>query len=192
VARGPLGSVEEYCRHPEGLPLPPLPAPHHHLSQRALFLSVGALALSVVAMTTMFIFVYSHGSGALEAAAKASSRGGKVMLARERVAAQPVARAAVDTAGAAPAAQPLRGSAGSAPGERSLDSARASGDEARGAGAPALAVAPEHCTGPSHPLQSASAIELADGDGSLSVERHALSPSRSAAAYSGARAIGCE
>jgi hypothetical protein len=37
-------------------------------------LSVGALALSVVAMTTMFVFVYSHGSGALEAAAKMSSR----------------------------------------------------------------------------------------------------------------------
>jgi hypothetical protein len=32
-----------------------------------LVLSVGALALSVVAMTTMFIFVYSHGGRALEA-----------------------------------------------------------------------------------------------------------------------------
>jgi hypothetical protein len=32
-----------------------------------MLLSVGALALSVVAMTTMFIFVYSHGGRALEA-----------------------------------------------------------------------------------------------------------------------------
>jgi serine/threonine protein kinase len=70
-ARGLL--LEQYCRHPDGLP-PPLPPRHHHMSQRALLLSVGALALSVVAMTTMFIFVYSHGSGALESAATAASR----------------------------------------------------------------------------------------------------------------------
>jgi serine/threonine-protein kinase len=67
--RGP--SLEQYCRHPDGLPLPPPPARHHHLSQRALLLSVGALLLSVVAMTTMFVFVYSHGSVALESAATA-------------------------------------------------------------------------------------------------------------------------
>ena len=69
ATRGP--SLEQYCRHPDGLPLPPPPARHHHLSQRALLLSVGALLLSVVAMTTMFVFVYSHGSGALESAATA-------------------------------------------------------------------------------------------------------------------------
>jgi serine/threonine-protein kinase len=62
-------ALEQYCRHPDGLPLPPTPVRHHHLSQRALVLSVGALLSSVVAMTTMFVFVYSHGSGALESAA---------------------------------------------------------------------------------------------------------------------------
>jgi hypothetical protein len=72
--RGARAGSEAYCRHPDGLPPPPVPTLHQHLSQRALLLSVGALALSVVAMTTMFIFVYSHGSGALEAAAKTSSR----------------------------------------------------------------------------------------------------------------------
>jgi hypothetical protein len=115
------------------------------------------------------------------------------MLARERAPAQPVAHAAAAAPGASPAAPPLLGSAPAAPGERSLGSARAASHEAGGAEAPALVAAPsEHCEGPGHPLQSASAIELADGDGSLSVERHALNPSRSGAAYSGARAIGCE
>jgi serine/threonine protein kinase len=65
-----MSSVEEFCRQPEGgAPGPRLQSRQHSLSQRALLLSVGALALSVVAMTTMFIFVYSHGSRALEAAA---------------------------------------------------------------------------------------------------------------------------
>ena len=72
AVRGPL--LEQYCRHPDGLPLPPPPARHHHLSQRALLLSVGALLSSVVAMTTMFVFVYSHGSGALESAASVATR----------------------------------------------------------------------------------------------------------------------
>lgn len=63
---------EQFCHQPDGArPLPKEAAltretRHAHSSQRALVLSVGALALSVVAMTTMFIFVYSHGSGALE------------------------------------------------------------------------------------------------------------------------------
>ncbi len=75
------GDSEQYCRYPDGLSPAPLPQARHphlshqRLSQRALLLSVGALALSVVAMTTMFIFVYSHGSGALEAAASASQHG---------------------------------------------------------------------------------------------------------------------
>ena len=67
-------ALEQYCRHPDGLPMPPPAARHHHMSQRALLLSVGALLLSVVAMTTMFVFVYSHGSGALESAATAAGR----------------------------------------------------------------------------------------------------------------------
>jgi hypothetical protein len=72
-SEGTRGLIEEFCRDPEGTaPRPALQARHQHLSQRALLLSVGALALSVVAMTTMFIFVYSHGSGALEAATPAA------------------------------------------------------------------------------------------------------------------------
>jgi serine/threonine protein kinase len=90
--RGAL--VEQYCRHPDGMPPPPLPPRLHHLSQRALLLSVGALALSVVAMTTMFIFVYSHGSGALEAAASASPRGSAAALAQRAAAARLVEGAA--------------------------------------------------------------------------------------------------
>ncbi|MEY4545752.1 MAG: hypothetical protein RL685_1947 [Pseudomonadota bacterium] len=58
---------EEFCRQPAGFAAA-LPPPHEpSTSQRAMLLSVGALALSVVAMTTMFIFVYSHGGRALEA-----------------------------------------------------------------------------------------------------------------------------
>jgi serine/threonine protein kinase len=70
---------EQFCHQPDGVgPLPKGPAltretRHVHSSQRALVLSVGALALSVVAMTTMFIFVYSHGSGALEGKSAAGS-----------------------------------------------------------------------------------------------------------------------
>lgn len=60
--------VEEFCRQPTGfVPAPPPPAREPRTSQRALALSVGALALSVVAMATMFAFVYSHGGRALEA-----------------------------------------------------------------------------------------------------------------------------
>jgi eukaryotic-like serine/threonine-protein kinase len=76
LGRADEAVAEQYCRHPDGLPLAPVRSSHQSLSQRALLLSVGALALSVVAMTTMFIFVYSHGSGALEAAATAASRSG--------------------------------------------------------------------------------------------------------------------
>jgi serine/threonine protein kinase len=60
---------EDFCRQPVGATPVLIPPAHQHMSQRALMLSVGALALSVVAMTTMFIFVYSHGSRALESAA---------------------------------------------------------------------------------------------------------------------------
>jgi serine/threonine protein kinase len=91
IAQSTRGTLERYCRHPDGMPPPPVPAPrHHHLSQRALLLSVGALALSVVAMTTMFIFVYSHGSGALESAATAASRtAGPAHVQRASVTPQP-------------------------------------------------------------------------------------------------------
>ncbi len=58
---------EEFCRQPAGfIPAPPPPAREPRTSQRAMVLSVGALALSVVAMTTMFVFVYSQGGRALE------------------------------------------------------------------------------------------------------------------------------
>jgi serine/threonine-protein kinase len=184
------GSLEEYCRHPDGLPLPPLPAPHHHLSQRALLLSVGALALSVVAMTTMFIFVYSHGSGALEAAAKASSRGARTALAREAhaPAAQPSARLPAFSPGSAPGAV----SAAPPTGERWLGGARPSGDRAAaGSEPPALAAAAsDHCTRPNHPHAGPDSERAVEGEGTLSVQRHALSPR--SGAYSAARAIECE
>jgi serine/threonine-protein kinase len=185
---GLRGAVEEYCRHPDGLPLPPLPAPHHHLSQRALLLSVGALALSVVAMTTMFIFVYSHGSGALEAAAKASSRtGNKAVLVREaHVPAQPP--------GVATSAPPVLGAAASTLAERASGADRELGRATTGAGESALTAAADHCVGPGHhPLHAGSEMDLAAEDESgISVQRRALTPNRSGGAYSAARAIECE
>jgi serine/threonine protein kinase len=60
------GFAEEFCRQPAGFVATVTPARESGANQRALLLSVGALALSVVAMTTMFIFVYSHGERALE------------------------------------------------------------------------------------------------------------------------------
>jgi serine/threonine protein kinase len=76
------GLAEEFCRQPAGFVTSvAAPSREPNASQRALLVSVGALALSVVAMTTMFIFVYSHGERALEvpaatrsAAALASAR----------------------------------------------------------------------------------------------------------------------
>jgi serine/threonine protein kinase len=63
----PTQGCEEFCRQPAGfVSSVALPARDPSGNQRALLLSVGALALSVVAMTTMFIFVYSHGERALE------------------------------------------------------------------------------------------------------------------------------
>ena len=57
----------EFCRQPRGfVTAAPAPTREQHLTHRALSLSVGALVLSVVAMTTMFVFVYSHGESALE------------------------------------------------------------------------------------------------------------------------------
>jgi serine/threonine-protein kinase len=60
---------DDFCRQPAGFVTSTPAAREPNASQRALALSVGALALSVVAMTTMFIFVYSHGERALEAPA---------------------------------------------------------------------------------------------------------------------------
>jgi serine/threonine-protein kinase len=83
-------SVEEFCRQPHGeVPAPRPPNRQQYLSQRALLLSVGALALSVVAMTTMFIFVYSHGSRALEAAAVTQPPGAEPVSALHRAASRP-------------------------------------------------------------------------------------------------------
>jgi serine/threonine protein kinase len=94
VSSGGAG-VEQFCRHPGGVaPLPIMQQRHQHLSQRAIAFSVGALALSVVAMTTMFIFVYSHGSDALEAGAAYAG------TARARASAQMLAKA--DARGADP------------------------------------------------------------------------------------------
>jgi serine/threonine protein kinase len=155
-ARGAL--LERYCRHPDGLP-PPQPTRHHHMSQRALLLSVGALALSVVAMTTMFIFVYSHGSGALESGATASSR--------------------------TPAGEPAR----------VLAEVSAEAAASKGVVHPPLASAtrPEHCDVGAHPLRGASVIDLsAEGEGSVSVQQHALRPGLGLGAYPGVRAIACE
>jgi len=158
---------EQYCRHPDGLPPPPPPPRHHHLSQRALLLSVGALALSVVAMTTMFIFVYSHGSGALEAAAKATRT-------PARIAASLAATAEQQTAALPqPPAPPAR--------------AALSPLASHPAGGVAQA---EVCPAPSHgrAIHSASVLELSDdADPNLGVQQHALEP-----AYRGARAIDCE
>jgi serine/threonine protein kinase len=63
----------EFCRQPAGFVTSvATPSREPNASQRALLVSVGALALSVVAMTTMFIFVYSHGQQALEVPAARS------------------------------------------------------------------------------------------------------------------------
>jgi hypothetical protein len=165
---------EDFCRHPLGAaPMPVAVAHTTHLSQRALLLSVGALALSVVAMTTMFIFVYSHGSGALESAAHASGR------------AQQAARATHAALGAgAPAAEPQPVSKQPAPGgadfaaPRQLPSAPVA---ARQDGSPApatrLAGATGACTKRQDPLYRASVVELsADGESHISVQRQALQP----------------
>jgi serine/threonine-protein kinase len=155
---------EQYCRHPDGLPPPPLPPRHHHLSQRALLLSVGALALSVVAMTTMFIFVYSHGSGALEAAAKATRTPSRIAAS---MAASPEPQAP------APVVPPARTAL-------TPLASHPAGSVAQAEACPA----PNH----GHPLYPASVLELSDdADPSLSVQQHALEP-----AYRGARAIDCE
>jgi hypothetical protein len=166
---GVRGSVEEYCRHPSGLPPPPVPLHHQQLSQRALLLSVGALALSVVAMTTMFIFVYSHGSGALEAAAKTSPRPGRAVAeARVLAPAAPTAPTLPSASAAAAVALP----------------------PAASMAAPfAAAIEPERCVAPGHPLHPASAMALARDESGITIERHALTPSHSSL---GARAIECE
>ena len=189
-ASGARGNVEEYCRHPDGLPPPPAPAHHHQLSQRALLLSVGALALSVVAMMTMFVFVYSHGSGALEAAAKSSSRSTRAVAVEVSGTAAPHASAAVGAVDSLLATRAAAGTLAPSP----LRSA------ARGLGEPPVASAPvaastpaERCASPAHPSHAASATALAAEDGSgLAVKHHALTPSRGEGPYPGARAIECE
>jgi serine/threonine protein kinase len=182
--RDARGSVEEYCRHPDGLPPPPAPAHHHQLSQRALLLSVGALALSVVAMMTMFVFVYSHGSGALEAAAKTSSRATRALAVESHAAAASgrVSGSGLGTptsAGSGPAPLDRAGAALDAPSAPVTSAALATSTQA------------ERC-GTEH-LQAASVTALATQDhGSITVQRHALNPSRGEGPYPGARPIECE
>jgi serine/threonine protein kinase len=87
-----LGVSEEFCRQPKGFVTSVAsPARVPNASQRALLVSVGALALSVVAMTTMFIFVYSHGERALAVPASARSA---AVLASAHVPSPEVARPA--------------------------------------------------------------------------------------------------
>lgn len=83
--RAAPGVDEQFCRQVDALSTPPPQLRHHHSSQRALILSIGALALSVVAMTTMFVFVYSHGSGALESAATAGAAEARARFARAQL-----------------------------------------------------------------------------------------------------------
>jgi serine/threonine protein kinase len=147
IVRGPL--LEQYCRHPDGLPLPPPPARHHHLSQRALLLSVGALLLSVVAMTTMFVFVYSHGSGALESTATA------------RTPARLAAVAAAERASAASSGEDDAESATAlAPAElcRPLQPASVSSERA-GVSVQRHALEPARGRGPAHPAAGAPGID---------------------------------
>jgi len=97
----PTQGCEEFCRQPAGfVSSVALPARDPSGNQRALLLSVGALALSVVAMTTMFIFVYSHGERALELPAVQRSA---VAIAAAQLPLPEVARPT-----ALPAAEPLQ------------------------------------------------------------------------------------
>lgn len=169
---------EDFCRHPAGAAPMPVAVPQtNQLSQRALLLSVGALALSVVAMTTMFIFVYSHGSGALESAAHASGRP------------QPARAPSRAPAGVAPPSHPP---AAVTPEPRTpalgTDSAPAASQQAVPA-APVRQKAAEGtpsrladaagttgaCAKRQDPLYRASVIELsADGESGIFVQRQAL------------------
>jgi hypothetical protein len=137
----------------------PVATPHtNQLSQRALLLSVGALALSVVAMTTMFIFVYSHGSGALESAAHAS---GRPPHAAEPPSPKPPLPARTDSAPATNR-QPVSPPA----------AARPSGSDPA---ASRLADATRACPKRPDPLYRASVVELsADGESGIFVQRQAL------------------
>jgi hypothetical protein len=184
--RDARGSVEEYCRHPDGLPPPPAPAHHHQLSQRALLLSVGALALSVVAMMTMFVFVYSHGSGALEAAAKTSSRATRALAVEAHA-----APASGRVSGSGRGAPTIAGSGGPAPLDRASPALDAPSAPATSA-ALATSTQADRC-GAEHVLQAASVTALATQDrSSITVQRHALNPSRGEGPYPGARPIECE
>jgi serine/threonine protein kinase len=150
---------EEFCRHPPGAAPMPVAAPHiNQLSQRALLLSVGALALSVVAMTTMFIFVYSHGSGALESAAHSS---GRPQQAAEPPSQRPPLPARTDSAPAA-ARQPVPPEAPARPNGSDPAASR-------------LADATGSCPKRPAPLYRASVVELsADGESGIYVQRQAL------------------
>ncbi|HEU4579673.1 MAG TPA: protein kinase [Polyangiaceae bacterium] len=150
------GLAEEFCRQPVGFVTAP-PAPREpNTSQRALALSVGALALSVVAMTTMFIFVYSHGERALEVPPGQRS-------AATLATAQPppeVARAALPSAPAYLRPAPVVPD----PAGRSASSEQA------------VARAPQCFEPGTSPLAPASVIESGPGGKQGEVELHALRP----------------
>jgi hypothetical protein len=144
--------AEEFCRQPVGFVASVPAAREPNTSQRALALSVGALALSVVAMTTMFIFVYSHGERALEAPAGQRSA---AALAAAQLPLPEVARTAAPSGPAylrplAPPVAPIVGSE------------------------QALARAPQ-CSEPgTSPLAPASVIESGAGGTQTEVELRAL------------------
>jgi serine/threonine-protein kinase len=149
TTRGP--SLEQYCRHPDGLPLPPPPARHHHLSQRALLLSVGALLLSVVAMTTMFVFVYSHGSGALESAATARTPARLAAVAAAERASEEAMPIVGDDSGEPATAL--------APAELCRPLRPASVGERAGVSVQRHALEPARAQGPAHPSAGGSGID---------------------------------
>jgi eukaryotic-like serine/threonine-protein kinase len=178
------GMVEQFCRHPEGAPLPVpqtrLQSGQLQSGQRALLLSVGALTLSVVAMTTMFIFVYSHGSGALEAAASSNAHPRSRLA---QVESQPMAE---------PASAP-HGFATSGVGTSSRRKPAAA-DAPVGSAQP-IEVAEGGCT-EREPLFRTSVVELAsESDPHLAVKMHALGArAEPPTSFGGGResALGCD
>ena len=140
--------------------MPVATAHSSQLSQRALLLSVGALALSVVAMTTMFVFVYSHGSGALESAAHQGGSRSQQMARAETT--------GLSSSTAAAAASALAGRLAPA-------SALVPSDGHPPAAPLADAKGMQICAKRHDPLYRASVVQLsADGESGIFVQHQAL------------------